>query len=69
MSGADLYVFDAGNATWRWVGTCKVIAAGQGQPLPYVASTFSFPHADRPAGFNGEVGVRSYASFIHFVSL
>ena len=55
MSGADLYVFDAGNATWRWVGTCKVISAGQGQPLPYVASAFSFPHADRPAGFDGEV--------------
>jgi hypothetical protein len=55
VSGADLYVFDAGNVTWRWVGTCKVIAAGDGQPLPYVASTFSFPHASRPPGFDGEV--------------
>jgi hypothetical protein len=55
MSGADLYVFDASNATWRWVGTCRVIAAGKGQPLPYVASAFEFPHATRPPGFDGEV--------------
>ena len=27
VSGADLFVFDPGNQTWRWVGTCKVVGA------------------------------------------
>ena len=55
MSGADLYVHDSGNSSWRWVGTCHVIAAGSDQPLPYVLTTFAFPKALRPPGFDGAV--------------
>ena len=55
MSGADLYVHDSGNSSWRWVGTCHVIAAGSDQPLPYVLSMFAFPKALRPPGFDGAV--------------
>ena len=61
VSGADLYVFDptAGAAggpsgSWRWVATCKVIAAKSGAK-PTVNSTFNFPLSTRPAGFGGEV--------------
>lgn len=54
MSGADLYVFDGGNATWRWVATYKVVECGS-LCLPYVASSVSFPRALRPPGFGREV--------------
>ena len=60
VSGADLYVFDptaadgAASGSWRWVATCKVVAA-KGGAKPTVNSTFAFPPSARPAGFGGEV--------------
>ena len=56
VSGADLYAFDPspGAGVWRWVGTCHVQAAAKGA-MPTVGSTFTFPHARRPAGFAGQV--------------
>jgi hypothetical protein len=52
VSGADLYAYDDGNSTWRWVGTVK---GGAARSMTQCQRVFSFKSALRPAGLRGTV--------------